>query len=80
MRCAHGREPARNAALPRVQRVEPLFCLLAHNLAGDARDALHAGERSVARWLAAVGAAPVTCSDAQSFVNINSADDDRSAA
>ena len=79
-RLAHGRGTARAAVASVGQRVEPLFCLLAHDLAGDARDALHAGERSVARWLAAVGAAPVPCSDAQSFVNINSADDDRGAA
>ena len=79
-RLADGRGAA-SAAVARVgQRSEPLFCLLARDLNAHAAAALHAGERSVAHWLAAIGAAPVAFPDATAFINVNTPDDDRSAA
>jgi len=79
-RLASGRGDARAAVASVAQHVEPLFCLLARDLADEAAHAMHSGERSVARWLATVGAAPVAFADAQAFININAPDDDRSAA
>ena len=74
------RGAARAAVASVEQRVEPLFCLLARDLGDDANEALRAGERSVARWLASVAAVPVAFTEALSFANINAPDDDRNAA
>jgi molybdopterin-guanine dinucleotide biosynthesis protein A len=79
-RLAAARGAARAAVARTEQGVEPLFCLLSRDLAGEANAALRSGEGSVHRWLAGLNAVAVDFDDARSFTNVNTADDERSAA
>lgn len=66
---------ARAAVVLADGRMQPLFCLLARDLAPSLQAFLDAGGRKVAAWLEQTGAATVQFDDAAAFANINAPTD-----
>ncbi len=57
--------------------IEPVFCLLQTNLAGDLAAALAHGERRVEAWLRGIGAASAVFPRGEDFANFNTRQDVR---